>query len=202
VSESRHFILSSPVVGNVVLNWSRNPIGDLKSYATAYKNAAQALVATVDEILGCHPDHRALPILFLYRHASELYLKTLAYWAAKVLKDPEREKMLPRLWRTHSISVLLSTVTSSVEALGRKMPSGLRLVPSEVGDLLIELDRLDASSDAFRYPVTPQGHASLPASVVINIPRFAEQMDIALDVLSSACHWLEKTYSHESCRPS
>lgn len=53
-------------------------------------------------------DERALPILFLYRHSLELYLKALVYRAAVVsIAEEELVLAVPRLWREHSLVRLL-----------------------------------------------------------------------------------------------
>jgi hypothetical protein len=64
--------------GNVVLNFTRHAKGDLHIYARGYQQAASALV----EVFCPKPDYsdaESCPIVFLYRHAIELYLTLPAH---------------------------------------------------------------------------------------------------------------------------
>ncbi len=61
------------VHGNVVFNWRGNPIDDLVAYANGYRLAARSLAASFRE-QGAYADYEGYPILFLCRHAIELFL--------------------------------------------------------------------------------------------------------------------------------
>src|SRR6266404_2839264 len=66
--------------GSVVLNFTRHAKGDLHIYAHAHQQAASKLV----DVFRANPyysDAEACPIVFLYRHAIELYLKAILLWA-------------------------------------------------------------------------------------------------------------------------
>ena len=78
-----HFF-SAPVgtYGNAVVNWAGQPEGELIAYAASFRAAAMNLVAFREQRGIGSIDHAALPILFLYRHSFELYLKTIIYRAA------------------------------------------------------------------------------------------------------------------------
>jgi len=94
--------------GSLVLHWRRDPADDLITYAVAYKNAAQELVGSLSRAAGS-PDGRGYAILFLYRHAIELYLKTVLYRAAKLLQLHGRMTE-PWLRAHHSLPKLLAAV--------------------------------------------------------------------------------------------
>ena len=61
--------------GNVVLNFMLFPKGELAAYGRSYHEAAQHLVKRMAASHYRDPD--ACPIVFLYRHAVELYLKSI-----------------------------------------------------------------------------------------------------------------------------
>jgi len=81
-------------------------IGSLSSdwyqYAAGYKLAADRLVAGLSEH-GTHTDFVCIPILFLYRHYVELYLKALLLNLGELLDSPsqapDRHPLLP-LWQS------------------------------------------------------------------------------------------------------
>ena len=69
---------------NTVLNWHRAPEEEFDIYAGVYWNAAQTLAKNLDldGIFG----YDACPIVFLYRHALELYLKAVLLGVSNHLK--------------------------------------------------------------------------------------------------------------------
>ncbi len=68
----------------VVLNSYGKGLDEFSLYAEAYRRAAQKLVAEYG-ISGAVRDFEATPILFLYRHSFELYLKTFVLIGSKIL---------------------------------------------------------------------------------------------------------------------
>jgi len=69
----------------VVLNWHGEPIKEFRYYADAYHRAAMALVNQFGTT-GAVRDIESTPILFLYRHAFELYLKAFTLTGSKILE--------------------------------------------------------------------------------------------------------------------
>lgn len=137
-------------------------------------------------------DHAALPILFLYRHTFELYLKVLAFRAAVLsINEIELVQALPRLWKEHSLVRLVEMSAPVLHA-----SSSLRLTQSgELQDKLMALakkiDSVDDGSYSFRYPVTSKGNSALPDHFLTNIFVFSEAMERTLDDLSQFCRSLE-----------
>src|SRR5207253_7387722 len=70
--------------GNVVFNFTRFPKGELAVYGRSYHEAAQHLIKHVASTHYRDPD--ACPIVFLYRHAVELYLKSIIHWGNNLLR--------------------------------------------------------------------------------------------------------------------
>src|SRR6266403_3216918 len=95
----KHFFFNAPYVhGNVVFNFLGRPVRDLRIFALAYHEAGRKLVAPMVSGTG-YRDYDGYPILFLYRHALELYLKALVYRGAQLLgliadERPNTEKLL------------------------------------------------------------------------------------------------------------
>ncbi len=94
--------------GDALLNWTGQPVRDLTAYAWSYRSAAMNLIAFREQSGVFHVNSGALPIVFLYRHALELYLKAIVYRAAVLtINEDELKRALPRLWREHSLVRLL-----------------------------------------------------------------------------------------------
>jgi hypothetical protein len=177
--------------GNALLNWQKDPAEEILSYAWSYQRSAVILVADLQQRGAVAIDNGALPILFLYRHSFELYLKALVYHAALLSVDKsELIDALPRLWREHS---LLRLVKMSLPVLTGSHPLAVAgELHNEVSALAQKLDAVDPGSYSFRYPVSTKGEASLPENFFTNIFTFSDAMEHVLDDLSQFCRSLEK----------
>ncbi|WP_418120762.1 hypothetical protein [Variovorax sp. 350MFTsu5.1] len=186
--------------GNVLLNWRASAPEDVVAYAVAYRGAAHVLS---DALEGrgdtVQIDHDACPIVFLYRHAIELYLKAMLYRIASMSVDGQAlRQLLPRLWREHSLAKLLDMAQPVLAAMREKLPLALRAFDEEELQFLSELDRIDPGSYAFRYPVASTGGPSLPGGLRMNVFAFAQMADRTLDALHVRClYFMEQVRSLE-----
>jgi hypothetical protein len=107
--------------GNVVFNWRKNPFDDLVAFAVGYRRAAQHLAASIESANG-YSDNQGYPILFLYRHALELYLKAVLVRAAKLAHvESGADTSIDPIWREHSLVRLFSLVELAFRQLdGRR----------------------------------------------------------------------------------
>jgi hypothetical protein len=176
--------------GNALLNWRPNSAAEIATYAWSYRGAAAILISSHRGNKFDSIDERALPILFLYRHASELYLKALVYRAA-VVSIAEEELMfaLPKLWREHSLVRLLEMSFPLLRS--RYIFMWDDELEEKIGRVAKGLDEVDAGSYSFRYPVTSKGQPSLPTHMLTNIFVFSEILESVLDDLSEICRFLE-----------
>ena len=175
--------------GNVVLNFTTYPKGDLQVYAVAYQEAGNRLVAAVRHERA-YSDADACPIAFMYRHAAELYLKAILVWGKGIValeghKRFEDEDFLGE----HSLRELLPLVKRVFGAVGWLADRGD--APkygtfAEIEKALLELDRIDPKSFAFRYPMNKRGRASLPKRFHFNVLAFGAEMDALLRMLDGA----------------
>jgi hypothetical protein len=186
-------LFSAPIgtSGNVLLNWSMPAASNIISYAHSYRNAAMNLAAFREQRGDITIDDGALPIVFLYRHAFELYLKAIVYRAAVLtINEKDLNQAVPRLWREHSLvrlvkmaePVLLASIRPWLESgeLHRQLVS-----------FATKLDEIDSGSYSFRYPVTSYGNPALPTNVMLNIFVFSEAMEKMLDDVAQVCRILQ-----------
>ncbi len=177
--------------GNVLLNWSSHAPSDVVSYAVSYRNAAHCLIASCERRGIGDIDYGACPVMFLYRHAIELYLKAMVYRLARLsVNDHELRLVLPRLWREHSLVKLLSMAQPVLAAMRNKLPLALRVIEEDELQFLSDLDRIDPGSYSFRYPVASTGGSALPGMFMTNIFVFAQVADRTLDSLNAICRHL------------
>lgn len=115
------------LTGALLLNWNGAAGIEAPEVGAAYRAAAERLL---DAAISENASWEALyPVLFCYRHALEVTLKSM-------LLTPAKNHRLPEIW---------ATVQSRVE--GRYQPDQVAWLT----DRILEFDRVDPSSTAFRY---------------------------------------------------
>ena len=179
--------------GNALLNWRDDSSSEIIAYAAAYRSAAMNLTAIKEDQGVQAIDEAALPILFLYRHSFELYLKSLVYRAATLsINENELVHALPRLWREHSLVRLVKMSEPILhDSCARAFTRSGELLKN-IGELAQRLEKIDPGSYAFRYPLTTKGASTLPSHFITNIFVFSEAMESVLDDLAQFCRRIEK----------
>jgi hypothetical protein len=144
-------------------------------------------------------DYDGYPILFLYRHALELYLKAIVYRGAMLLRLINEDELLTaKLFARHDLTRLVPAILTIFEKMGWSFEgSGLDSVKDFVA-LVSELDKIDAQSYAFRYPIRTSGEAHLPHHFVVNVVHFSQQMDRVLDFLDAVASTVEEHWDMEA----
>lgn len=178
--------------GNSLLNWGGNSADEILTYAWNYRAAAMNLVAFREQQKIYSLDHGALPILFLYRHSFELYLKAIIYKAAAIsINKEEISKAIPKLWREHSLVRLVEICGPVLKPSNPHPLTRDGELEKDVMGLAKEIDKIDPGSFAFRYPVTSKGQASLPSHFFTNIFRLSDAMEKVFDDLAQFCGCVE-----------
>ena len=190
------YLKSTSTHGNVVFNFRGDPIGDLSAYASGYHRAASALVDRIDQVTG-YPDYDGYPILFLYRHALELYLKTVVYKGAKLLEVIDEEAPdLDSLFCDHRLARLLPAFKQILEGVEWPWDSDVDGAKTfeDFRELVNSIESIDPRSYSFRYPIDTRQNASLPQHHVINVIQFGRSMDRVLELIDGAVTGLSETW--------
>jgi len=171
--------------GNVVLNFTRFPKGELAVYGRAYHEAGQRLVGHIASSHYRDPD--ACPIVFLYRHAIELYLKSIIHWGNNLLRLNGKPVVHHHnIFTEHRLTVLLKSVKPALrfrKSLGNWGDSHFGCF-RDVEKVIGELEEFDPRSYSFRYPIDTTGKkATLPHHFVFNMIEFGEKFDHLLRIL-------------------
>jgi len=172
--------------GNIVFNFTGRTFDDLIAFADGYAAAGHALAERFAADPG-HEDNEGYPILFLYRHALELYLKAIVYRGTTLNGLISGENVdTDRLFRRHPFGRLLP----AIQAIAKQMRwdfegSGLASY-AEFAQFIHTLDEVDPESYSFRYPIKKSGEAALRHHFVVSVLRFADLMDRLLSFLSGA----------------
>jgi hypothetical protein len=143
-------------------------------YALGYRRAA---LLAVQHVIATDTDHDTLvyPIVYLYRHAIELYLKEVIQRGRRLLDLPENFRA------THDLQPLYDAARKIAEqVMGGKVPDWLFAMDRQMA----ELARVDATSMTFRYPVERDGSQSAPSPFDrFSLRHFAECAECLCDVL-------------------
>jgi hypothetical protein len=156
--------LSRATGGNVVLNCFHRPETELMFVAEEYHKAAKILL---DKGL---TDLAAYPVVYLYRHAFELSVKSVLIFGKELrivsLADPfeHRHRLLPLL--PHLRQLFNARHMRDYEKLD---------------EIVKELDEVDD----FRYTVKVDGSPSIETGFTFSVTRMAEVLDPMLEKLSA-----------------
>ena len=179
---------SKGIHGNVVFNFTGRPIEDLAAFADGYHKAGRHLAA--DLASSVYGDYEGYPILFLYRHALELYLKAVVYQGGLLVGVISGKKIddVPGLFRCHELDKLLRPLESIFKALDWDFAGTDLKSFEDFAQVIKTIQAVDPSSYVFRYPITPKREVYFPPGFIVNVVSFAHHMDAILEFLSDAAN--------------
>ena len=186
----------------VILNWAEHPEEDLKYYAEAFHNMAKKLASQYKDEWPLS-SFEACPIVYLYRHSFELYLKaTLVYGNELLLWRNKKAIDLNNVIGAKSSHILMNYIPDLVKVFkeaGWKWDweiDGFRS-RKEFTDIVKEFDKYDVKSFTFRYPMDKNRKYTLPKHFSFGMVNFMSLMDHMLKVLHSAICGLEQIVDSE-----
>jgi hypothetical protein len=195
-SRETHPLFSSDrSYGNIVLNFQHAANSEFGIYARAFHRAGQALF----EQMFAKPSYNSLegcPIIFLYRHALELYLKAVVLHGDVIMRlNGETLLTNRRLLQRHTLLPFLPLLKRTFDAVDWTWELDIEGLQTfeEVEELLRDFDAVDVGSYTFRYPVDTQGNPSVPHHFSVHMPTFCKRMDALLESLEAAVMGLEVT---------
>jgi hypothetical protein len=192
----RAFVNIASPHGNVVFNFDRDPIRDLPAFALGYRQAANRLAREFADSRG-YADYEGYPILYLYRHSLELYLKAIVYRGAMLMRlIGEGQPVVQGLFQRHDLTRLLPAVRAVFKAMHWNFDfEGSEFASfDEFEDFIRTIDSIDPRSYAFRYPMNPSGQAHLPHHFTVNVVAFSRIMDVLLGYLEGAAALIEDNW--------
>jgi hypothetical protein len=201
-SKTRKLFLPSKGPDRVLLNWTGHPEEHLKFYAEAFHDAGKKLASQYkDEWPPSSFD--ACVIVYLYRHAFELYLKTVLVYGNELLQWRRKAPInLDKVIGKDSAHVLTSFVPDLervFQEAGWMWDMGIDGFRSrkEFTDIIAEFDEYDKNSFAFRYPMNKNGTYALPKNFSFGMEKFMSLMDFLLDAIHGAICALEQIVDDE-----
>ena len=173
-----------------------NPNGTLSGFREDYYLAARATTQRIAEgkTLG---ETEGIAALFLFRHYLELALKSIIFGLRRL---ETRRKNMPRAERVqqasgHNLGALWAEIKKDYPLnMGQKDWNGLDT--AFLDECICEFDRIDPSSERFRYPLEkkrPSRDRLKPLAVAWE--RLPDTIEHAWDVLEMMDTYLMETYA-------
>ena len=166
---------SDDVTTNFVISFSSNPQQDFGKFAEGYRNAAKLLAENL--LSKVHiGDNEAYPVVFLYRHAFELYLKDYFYWIVLIRFFSNLTTLWPKFVTQHQLTPIAKYILDAVSQL---FPNDLDVIKKAKNfyDTALEFDQIDPNSFGYRYPTDKNGNYSTPHHQIVNLGSFYEHME-------------------------
>ena len=166
---------------DAVLNWFGEPNEKFGAYAEAYRLAARRLLEKSSH--GELRDIGACPVVFLYRHSLELYLKEILICGQKLLHHQCKsiQSQDDILKSGHNLSKLCDAIKDLHNQIGFEWELELEGCMAKIK----EFDRQDPQSISFRYPLSKNGSAALEESFQFDLRHFSDRMEVVLEKLDA-----------------
>lgn len=130
------------------------------------------------------PDYDAYPVVFLYRHAFELSLKTIIYWSARLLDFKGVEDIGEKLYNTHD---LVKLPKNAEIILIKAFPDdkSLHEFIQDVVSTARGFSKIDPDSYSYRYPISTKGDYSTRRGQSVNLSSLSDHMETILENLDT-----------------
>lgn len=169
---------STGPTGSFVIHFTDTPESEFGAYGRSYALAAKNLLERF--LSSGSADFEAYPVVFLYRHALELYLKGMIVKGGH-LADVRGQQLLPRVTYDHNLDRLFKASAAVLrECFSKEEVSDfierLKLVTTDMA-------KLDKDSFLFRYPVDKTGSRPVSKAIHGSVAAIAGSMDPLLEEL-------------------
>jgi hypothetical protein len=183
--------------GNVVLNFMRRPESEFGIYAAGFWRAGRSLATSLAKQRG-YRDFDACPIVFLYSHALELYMKAIVRRGRSLVSLAGKKLPIqPRALNRHELLPLTQPIQYIFKHVGWTWSTEVEGVKTfrDFKAIVREIDRLGT---AFRYPIDTKGQPSVSHHFMFNVLEFARQVEAAVRLLDGALTGLEEEWDQQA----
>jgi hypothetical protein len=182
--------------GNVVLNFMRRPENEFGIYGAAFWRAGRALATSLAKQNG-YRDFDACPIVFLYAHALELYMKAVVRRGRSLVSLAGKKLPIdPRALRRHDLVPLADSLHYIFKHFGWTWKTDVNGVKT-FRDFRAVVREIDLLGTAFRYPLNIKGQPSVSHHFVFNVLAFATKLEAAIRLLDGALTGLEEEWDQQ-----
>lgn len=154
-------------LSNILISFTEDPSNDFGRFARGYSNSADFLSQKFLSNNG-NADYDGYPIVFLYRHAFELYLKNIVYKTAEISKYKNIKELKKELQNHHD---LIKLAKKANKDLSKVFPNDTYLnnLCNKIDKFASEYHEIDPTSYCYRYPIDRDGDYSTKNNQVVNI---------------------------------
>jgi hypothetical protein len=183
--------------GNVVLNFMRRPESEFGIYAAGFWRAGRSLANSLTKQRG-YRDFDACPIVFLYGHALELYMKAIVRRGRSLVSLAGKKlPMDSRALSRHDLLPLTEPLHYIFKHVGWTWKTEVGGVKT-FRDFKAIVREMDLLGTAFRYPLNTKGQASVSHHFVFNVLEFATKLEAAIRLLDGAVTGLEEDWDQQA----
>jgi hypothetical protein len=169
---------------NVVISFTPNPKYDFGVFARGYHIAANQLAENFLSKTN-YGDYEGYPIIFLYRHALELNLKNIIYWAVRLCHFKNVSVIDSQLHNKHELTKLAEIAAPLLLKLFPLNSQEFIELTSYLTVIAQEFDEIDPISFSYRYPIDTKGNYSTKRHQVVDILSIHKNMDELLNKLET-----------------
>jgi hypothetical protein len=174
---ARRSLASKPVPYVGPVEPRSDHVKDLFFHARSFHEAAKKLAGTLEFGSSPFAEFDVWPVMYLYRHALELHLKTIILGEGGNFLEPKPDQM--SVSNSHSVSWLTQFVCQIVMALSWEeqfRSEGVQTF-ADLKAFVGTVTAVDPGMYVFRSPVAPCSQAA--------VEEFVRKMDALLDLLES-----------------
>jgi hypothetical protein len=183
--------------GNVVLNFMGRPEAEFDIYAAAFWRAGRSLASSLAKQRGFR-DFDACPIVFLYGHALELYMKAIVHRGRSLVSLAGKKLPIhPRALNRHDLLPLTEPLHYIFKHVGWTWMTEVEGVRTFRNFKAI-VREIDLLGTAFRYPLNTKGQPNVSHHFVFNVLEFATKLEAAIRLLDGAVTGLEEEWDHQA----
>jgi hypothetical protein len=168
---------------NIVISSTAAPRYNFGAFAKGYHLAANRLSQEFLSKNGFR-DYEGYPIVFLYRHALELNLKNVIYWAVRLCPFKNIASIDSKLYNRHELTELAQLSRDLLLKLFPADPD-IKKVTKRIITTAKEFDEIDPTSFSYRYPIDRKGSYSTKKHQIVNILSIHKNMDCLLSDLET-----------------
>ncbi len=168
---------------NFSISFSKSPKNDFGIFGHGYYKAASKLAE--DFMAQNHfSDNEAYPIVFLYRHSFELYIKNIIYSSILLSAFKGLDDIDQKLYDHHKLGPL---AIIAAKILKRIFPHDNELITVSENMVVIakEFDEIDKDSYSYRYPIDTVGNSSTTRNQIANMESLSQTMNKLLEELNA-----------------
>lgn len=155
----------------------KNGYNDIESYKLGYKNCVEVIVKHLKDNQ-VNVDSLIYPLLFSARHCLELYLKNLGTIVSLINKNCESNITAIEIEKTHDLKKLWENL-KSLSKIDNRFENFILKLDAYITDYF----EIDLTGETFRYPFNKNNDHHLDDYSVINILKFEERFNKAINIL-------------------